>query len=298
MLVADEIGDDEMQDRIDGLDIRQEFDRLTELVAWAGVDMSDVKLRTRHYNRVLRKHGHADSRKKEVLVNTWPGLSRFNVQETLVHELAHIYCDRRYNTREVHSPRFYRHFDEAVQEAYGPLTVAPRTRVGHGRYADAMRHKAQVEQSAELESRIDEVLAAPTPVVAAEELLPAEAAPTRGSIGWERLPEPLKSWEKEPRQPISFWFDGMNREQGQRVGRPITPNRIINPSERVTPQVADQRVLEIIQRYRGQTRSFIDDEYARHWGPYPGKNTYNSIWRLHKAGLVKRYDSHRWYPVR
>lgn len=288
-----------MRDLIDGLDVRQEFDRLKSLVAWAGVDMSDVKLRTRHYNRVLRKHGHADSRKKEVLVNTWAGLSRFNVQETLVHELAHIYCDRRYNTREVHSPRFYRHFDEAVQEAYGPLTVAPRTRVGHGRYADAMRHKAQAEQSAELESRIDEVLATPAPVVAAEELLPAEAAPTRGSIGWERLPEPLKSWEKEPRLPLSHWFNGQD-ELRQRVGRPITgrqrPSSIRDASERVTPAVADERVLEIIQRYRGCKRDFIDRKYEQLHGPYPGKNTYNSIWRLHKAGKVQRYDSHRWYP--
>lgn len=287
-----------MERVIDGLDVQQEFDRLKTLVTWSGVDMSGVTLRVRHYNRILRKHGHADSRKNEVLVNTWASLSRFNIQETLVHELAHIYCDRRYNTREVHGPRFYHYLDRAFQEAYGPLIVAPRVRVGHGRYAAALRQQAQVQESMNQVARIDEVLAESAAVVpSTEDLLPTEARPTRGSVGWEHLPEPLKSM-KEPARPLGFWLDGMNRESGERVGRPITVRPEPRRAEKVKPAVQDARVLAILgdRPTYGLTRAGVDRAYAQLHGPFPGKNTYNSIWRLKKAGKITNVGQ-RWYVI-
>lgn len=138
-------------------------------------------------------------------------------------------------------------------------------------------------------------------LAAIDEVLETPTRPRR-----VRLPEPLQSYEDagEPRSvrayrngapilgellPISTWFDGTDRERSRRVGAPIGGREV----ERVPTTVADRRVLSIIIDRPWRNREQIDVEYDRRHGPYPGRSTYNSIWRLRRDGLVERFG-HEW----
>lgn len=169
---------------------------------------------------------------------------------------------------------------------------------------------------------IDEALAEPPrqPIRLPEPLKSFEdAGEPRRLLGWRQPNGDVWDWkasrDSEPvwgdELPLAEWFDGRDQESARSVGRPITGRHIgvvedVPPRsarrgrvavEHVPTTVLDRRVQSIINDRPWLYRWQIDDEYARRHGPYPGRSTYNSIWRLRRDGLVQRIG-HEWGPTR
>lgn len=307
---------------VDGYDLREELHRLIRLDTFAGTGLADdpPELEIVRYSRHVRRHGFAEGGHK-IKINVGTNVDRFNLQETLAHELTHVYFARANRAYVSHSSTtFWLKLDRVIREAYGEhLTFAPRTNRYHGRYAEALRRDAQHTHEQTLVDRltqvIDEVGSAldidrqtGLEIISPEierELTDTEKRFLAGTlvdepyertdpIGWDHIPQPLTN-APEPRQsylPLEIVYPApRNVPATSRRRLPLA----LPESGRARSVELDERVYDVIRRHPGSERYWIDRLYTRNYGePYPGASTYNSIWRLKKAGRVYRLG-HHWY---
>jgi len=316
---------------VDGLDVDAELQVLARLETFndTHVRVADnvPQLQVVRYNRRVRKSGHARAGRL-IKLNIGTQEDRFDVRETLVHELTHIYWQRRLPTEAVgHDSRFWAKMDRAFREAYGDLRVAPRVHRYHGRYADALRREAQAETTDTLVETIDRELARTQRLLDQQdldpgymnptyytnpnrqrELTPQERAFLAGTlgdqpydrpavIGNDHLPQPLTGMT-EPKGPVTEWFPrdvifGVARQRSRDAARSAS---VIDTSP-ATVEDRDERVRRIVWEFDGLTRQDIDAEYASRHGEYPGSSTYNSLWRLRRDGKVYR-TGRGWHATR
>lgn len=127
---------------VDGVDLRSEFKRLIRLRAFGGPQgplatsppTFDISRRTVTPRAQL---GTAWPWRNRILIATYPGQTREDALETLVHELTHIAA----HTHQ-HGTEFRRMMNAAFTEAY---KVTPKGLPGNynGRYAEALRARNQ-----------------------------------------------------------------------------------------------------------------------------------------------------------
>lgn len=314
---------------VDGFDLRVEMMRLVALGTFASTDMlrNPPTLEVARFNRPVRKRGHA-SNGRHIKINVGTNVDRYNLQETLAHELTHIYYHRRGDLWLAHQDLFWKKLDIVVREAYGSdLRFEPRSNRGHGRYAKALRQRDLLRNSGNAVEAIDALLSTgadatlvgrwqdaepgryvpnyfidpnePRELTEQEQAFlegtPPEPYERPETVGWGWMPG-----SKEPTDSIRDYLPGwaFQTEEELRVAevpavRLVSTGLSHNPRTRA--EELDERVYAIISRFPGSERWFIDHQYRRQFGDrYPGASTYNSIWRLKKAGRVYR-SGQRWY---
>lgn len=193
--------------------------------------------------------------------------TRFDLMETIIHELAHADMNHRHpNERVGHGPKFWRKLDEAFAEAY-PIAaklLKPRVNRYHGRYAAALRAAALCEE--------------------AMGVMPTPPTILDGVARWEKITSNLPG--------AQVW---MERPAATATAPEITPTGRVAKTQPSTA-IVDGRVYEIVKAYPGLTRESIHEKYEDSYGDYPGKSAYNSLWRLRRDGRVVR-TGHSWYSV-
>jgi hypothetical protein len=126
--------------RVDGLDLRQELERLCALPVFGGPDgplaRRHPQLTVRRASKRPRRNlGFAIPSERRISVTAYPGIRRGDLQETLLHELVHIAVGN--NGGSWHGQAFKRTLKRAMREGYGITGVAARGSI-HGAYAEAL----------------------------------------------------------------------------------------------------------------------------------------------------------------
>lgn len=308
---------------VDGLDVDAELRALVQLDVFNDqhVQLAEAPptLQLVRFSRPVQKLGHA-SRGRVIKLNAGTNVDQYDVKETLVHELTHIYWQRRLPLERVgHDLRFWQKHDRAFREAYDPqleLHVAPRTSRHHGRYARALRTADRVTTADAFLDQVSRDLEAIqawqdrepdyqnpgyyTDPDVPRELTSQEQAFLEGALPepYDRpevipLPQPLTGMP-EPKGSLSQWIDlpvvRAHERQARRDEHPALPS---NRRERAA--VLDERVFDLVRTYSGRNRNDLDWFYTEEYGEaYPGTSVYNSLWRLQRDRRVYRFGQ-RWY---
>lgn len=132
---------------VDGLDLKAEMRRLVKLRTFGGSQGRMAKRPPElHVRQCQRKpssvYGRAWWHENRISVSTWPGQSLHDLQETLLHELVHIYT-RTDEVGKAHGDKFFETMDKAFMEAYGLRPKGFRFNRYHGRYAAALADTAR-----------------------------------------------------------------------------------------------------------------------------------------------------------
>ena len=128
--------------RVAGLDLRTEMDRLCRLPVFGGSDgplarrPPAISIR-RASSRPRSRLGFAIPDEWRVSVTAYPGQRRGDAEETLVHELVHLFVGASPGTRRWHGPEFKTTMQRAMREGYGVGDVELKSSY-HGPYADAL----------------------------------------------------------------------------------------------------------------------------------------------------------------
>lgn len=212
---------------------------------------------------------------------------RYEIMETIVHEIAHIDAQRRENdaakaagrtrVQVSHGPDFWKSNDMGFEVAYpGAMKfVGPRINNYHGRYAKALR-----EQAAS-----DNFWAGPTrPKL--EEKVPGVYLWSERPAAAATKPEP-----KVPRSLIELLPGGSLPPRPQ--PKPVPKTIVEAPGVKVPSAILDERVRLIVQELVISDRDEIQKAYEKAHGNYPGKSVYNSLWRLRRDAKIKR-EGHDW----
>jgi hypothetical protein len=128
-----------------GLDLGAEMERLSRLPALGGPDgplaRRPPELRIRRASRRPRSRlGFAIPDEWRISVTAYPGVRRGDVEETLLHELVHLFVGEQPGHRRWHGREFRRVMRRAMREAYGIRGVEVRGAV-HGAYAEALERR-------------------------------------------------------------------------------------------------------------------------------------------------------------
>jgi hypothetical protein len=256
----------------DGLDIRKEYARVCNLPCWHSV----IHKRHPHLNIVIVKKGTVRTlgtarwMTHEIRLRIKPGYhTRHDIMETIVHEVAHIDAQHRENDkakfegrlrRQIsHGPEFWMSNDIGFAAAHpeaAPL-VGPRINKFHGRYAKALR---------ELEAKKNDTV-------------------------WTVPQGEAKPWVLSP--TTLGRLDEAERKVAAAMVELPEPKPEPETKEHYTTAMVDENVRLIVEQFRPCTRDFIQEKYEDHYGKYPGKSVYNSLWRLRRDGRVFR-DGHFW----
>ena len=128
---------------VNGLDMLEELVRLCSLPLFGGPDGElatkppDLTVR-RASRRPRRNLGFAVPTERRISVTAYPGIRVGDLQETLLHELAHIAVGR--SGGAWHGSVFRQTLQEAMRQAYG-IDASPRAASVHGVYADALEER-------------------------------------------------------------------------------------------------------------------------------------------------------------
>jgi hypothetical protein len=267
----------------DGLDVRAEFSRLARLPGMhPAIRRKEPQLQiTQWRDRRPRRLGCAWWTQHRIKVNLHPSLSRYDVQEVLIHELAHIDANNRAadatvgeqnrtrdGSRVGHSPFFWERLDALFEEAYpgAGKFLEPRKNKFHGRYSRALkRYELFGDKPFDQEIwDLHGILAQ----VASEKMV------NGARVQVIRELEPAAASDA-PLAPVI----------------PIRPKK--TTSTKTSTRTLDERVHELIA-LGPVSREQLAWEYEQKYGPYPGKSVYNSVWRLRRDGRVDR-NGHLWY---
>lgn len=256
----------------DGLNIRKEFKRLCELECW------HPKIRDKHpqlkvvfvKKGTVRTLGTARWYQHLIRLRIKPGQhTRYDLLETMVHEIAHIDAQWRENDRAfaegrlrkhiAHEPEFWVSMDMGWAAAFPHAVefVGPKLSNYHGRYTKALKEA-------------EGVLPKPEPKPA-----PRVVRQVPGVIMWEERPAASVSG-------LAELLPGGARNP-----------RVPKPRKYVTTHIVDEQVRQIVQDLVLSTRDEIQVRYEKQHGDYPGKSVYNSLWRLRRDEKVKR-TGHDW----
>jgi hypothetical protein len=81
--------------------------------------------------------GFAIPEEWRISVTAFPGQRRGDAEETLVHELVHLFVGASSGTRRWHGRQFKTTMRRAMRDGYGVCDVKPNSTY-HGAYADAL----------------------------------------------------------------------------------------------------------------------------------------------------------------
>jgi hypothetical protein len=258
----------------DGLNIRKEFARVCNLPCWHSV----IGKRHPKLNIVFVKKGNVRTlgtarwMTHEIRLRIRVGKhTRYDLMETIVHEVAHIDAQHRENDKAKfegrlrrhisHEPEFWMSNDIGFAAAHpeaAPL-VGPRINNFHGRYTKALREADA--KKIEITWMVPQGDAKPW-VISPTTLGRLDEAERKVAAAMVELPEP----KPEPKL--------MTKEQ-------------------LTTGMLDENVRLIMEQFRPCTRDLVQEKYEDHYGKYPGKSVYNSLWRLRRDGKIYR-DGHYW----
>lgn len=262
----------------DGMNIRAEFARVCNLPCWH----SAVRNRHPHLDIVMVKKGNVRTlgmarwQNHHIRLRIRVGRhTRYDIMETIVHEVAHIDAQHRENdaakaenrTRQhiSHGPEFWKSMDMGWAAAFPHAVenLGPRLSKYHGRYVKALKEAEGV-------------------------LEPVKPKPIQPRV--VRHVPGVVMWEEQPAASITPLIDplGFLKPKPEFKSEP----KILTPKERITTGMLDENVRLIVEELVWTTREEIQRKFEDHYGEYPGKSVYNSLWRLRRDGKVKRAGQH------
>jgi SprT-like family len=131
--------------RVAGVDLRTEMDRLASLPVFGGADgplrrhPPTLNIR-RASSRPRTQLGFAIPDEWRISVTAFPGQRRGDAEETLLHELVHLFVGAARGTRRWHGREFKATLRRAMREGYGIMGVSVNGSY-HGAYADALERR-------------------------------------------------------------------------------------------------------------------------------------------------------------
>ena len=128
-----------------GVDLRTEMERLISLPVFGGPDgplsRRPPTLTIRRASRRPRSRlGFAIPDERRISVTAFPGQRRGDAEETLVHELVHLFVGASPGSRRWHGRDFKATLRRAMREGYGIRAVHENGSY-HGAYADALERR-------------------------------------------------------------------------------------------------------------------------------------------------------------
>jgi hypothetical protein len=137
--------------RIAGLDLRTEMERLCRLSAFGGpagpLWRRPPALTVRRASKRPRSRlGFAILEEWRVSVTAFPGQRRGDAEETLLHELVHLFVGASPGTRRWHGREFKAAMRQAMREGYDVGGVKVNGAY-HGAYADALERRRSQEDA-------------------------------------------------------------------------------------------------------------------------------------------------------
>jgi hypothetical protein len=135
--------------RVAGLDLRVEMERLRRLPVFGGETGSlgrrpPVLTVRRAAKRPRSRLGFAIPEEWRISVTAFPGQRPGDAQETLLHELVHLFVGASTGTRRWHGREFKGTMLRAMREGYGLVGVEVNGSY-HGTYADALERRRSRE---------------------------------------------------------------------------------------------------------------------------------------------------------
>ena len=133
--------------RVAGMDLRTEMERLASLSVFGGpggpLSRRPPTLSIRRASmRPRSRLGFAIPDEWRISVTSFPGQRRGDAEETLVHELVHLFIGASPGTHRWHGRDFKATLRRAMQEGYGIRGVRVNGSY-HGAYADALERRSQ-----------------------------------------------------------------------------------------------------------------------------------------------------------
>ena len=131
--------------RVAGIDLRTEMDRLASLPVFGGGDgplgrrPPTLNIR-RASSRPRTRLGFAIPDEWRISVTAFPGQRRGDAEETLLHELVHLFVGASPGTRRWHGREFTTTLRRAMREGYGIVGTKVNGSY-HGAYADALERR-------------------------------------------------------------------------------------------------------------------------------------------------------------
>jgi hypothetical protein len=131
--------------RVAGLDLRTEMDRLASLPVFGGgggpLGRRSPTLNIRRASsRPRSRLGFAIPDEWRISVTAFPGQRQGDAEETLLHELVHLFIGASLGTRCWHGHQFKTTLGRAMREGYGVEGVNVNGSY-HGAYADALERR-------------------------------------------------------------------------------------------------------------------------------------------------------------
>jgi hypothetical protein len=131
--------------RVAGIDLRAEMGRLATLPVFGGEEGPLARRRpTLNIRRASRRPkarlGFAIPDEWRISVTAFPGQRRGDAEETLLHELVHLFVGVPSGTRRWHGREFKATLRRAMQEGYGIERVKVNDSY-HGAYAEALERR-------------------------------------------------------------------------------------------------------------------------------------------------------------
>jgi len=131
--------------RVAGVDLRTEMDRLASLPVFGGgggpLGRRPPTLNIRRASsRPRTRLGFAIPDEWRISVTAFPGQRRGDAEETLLHELVHLFVGAAPGTRRWHGREFETTLRQAMREGYGIGGVKVNGSY-HGAYADALERR-------------------------------------------------------------------------------------------------------------------------------------------------------------
>jgi hypothetical protein len=122
-----------------GVALDQELERLRGLPVFAGGPLARRRpeLKVRRAGKRPNRLGFAVPTEFRLSVTAFPGIRPGDIQETLLHELAHLHVGRAVEAHAWHGQTFKRVLATAMEEAYG-VSIRRPSSTRHGAYAEAI----------------------------------------------------------------------------------------------------------------------------------------------------------------
>ena len=131
--------------RVAGVDLQTEMDRLCRLPVFGGgggplARRPPTLAIRRASSRPRSRLGFAIPDEWRISVTAFPGQRRSDAEETLIHELVHLFVGASPGTRRWHGREFKTTLRQAMREGYGIGGVKVNGSY-HGAYADAIERR-------------------------------------------------------------------------------------------------------------------------------------------------------------
>jgi hypothetical protein len=135
--------------RVAGVDLRTEMERLVSLPVFGGPQgplsrRAPTLTIRRASTRPRSRLGFAIPDERRISVTAFPGQRRGDAEETLLHELVHLFIGASPGTRRWHGRDFKAALRRAMREGYGVRGVRVNGSY-HGAYADALERRRSQE---------------------------------------------------------------------------------------------------------------------------------------------------------